>query len=582
MDKIEVVRILEEIAGMLELQGENPFKIQAYRNAAHALLNMAEDFAKVVQEKRLTEFEGIGPHTAEKISQLALEGDLPYYERLKNVTPEGILDLMQVRGLGARRCKEIYDELKITSLADLKEACLAGRIAKLPGFGIKTEQNILDSLAHQELYSQRHLWWHAMALATPILEGLREIKGVTNAEIAGSLRRRLETIGDLDFLVAASHPEAVMQWFTKHPQVEKVIAQGSTKATVRLQDATIADLRVVTPAQFGFAFLYFTGSKEHNIKIRERAQARGWSLSEYDMEVIDKKAIAPFPKGRKITEKDIYQALGLTYIPPEIRENRGEIELAAKGKLPSLIEIGQIRGTFHNHTTASDGKSTLCEMVAAAEKLGWEYIGIADHSKSSFQAKGLSEEQLSLQLEEIEKLNQSGTFRPHIFAGVECDILQDGSLDCSHELLKKLHYVVISVHNAFNQDAATMTKRLIRAIEDPYATMLGHVTGRLLLKREPYALNIAKVIDACIANDTIMELNASPQRLDMDWRLWQKAAERGLKCCINTDAHATEHLQFLLAGINSARKGWLTKKDVINTLPLKQMQKLLCKMRLHQ
>jgi DNA polymerase (family 10) len=572
MDKKEIAAIFEEIADLLELKGENPFRARAYRRAARVLLTMNKDFQKAVEEGTLTELEGIGKDLSEKITLLARDKRLPLYQKLKKSVPSGVIEMTLIHGLGPKRAKTLYEKLHIKSIAALKKACLRGEVAKLPGFSSKMEKNILDAMAHREKYLQRHLWWEAMEIAMPILNGLRKLKGVKKAEIAGSLRRKLETIGDLDFLVAAKDPAPVMKWFTKQPNVERILATGETKSTVRLQSGIQADLRVVPEEQFGFAWHHFTGSKEHNVALRQRALAQGWSLSEWGLTAEDRKH--PVPK-KIVTETDLFKAFGMPYIPPELRENLGELEAAEEGKLPTLVEEKDIRGTFHNHTTASDGRNALQEMVSAAQKLGWEYIGIADHSKSSFQANGLNEESLLKQIEEIRRLNASKKFRIHIFAGTECDILPSGKLDFSDNLLKKLDYVVVSIHSALSQDEKTVTKRLIRAIENPYTTMVGHLTGRLLLRREPYALNIPKVIDACIANKKIIELNANPQRLDMDWRLWHAASEKGLLCCINTDAHSTQNLDFFRAGINIARKGWLEKKHILNTRPLKQVQKIL-------
>ncbi len=572
MDKSKIAEVLEEIAVLLELQGANPFRIRAYRNAARSLLNTDRNLKDLIQEKKLTDLEGIGKDLAEKITLLATKKRLPFYEKLKKSTPQGILKLIQIPGLGPKKVKTLYQKLRIQSIKDLKKACLAGKIAKLKGFGKKTEQNILDAIGHGEVYQKRHLFWDAMHTAGPILESLRQLKQVKEAEIAGSLRRKLETIGDLDFLVASSNPEAVMDWFVSQPFVKRVIAKGTTKASIRLQDGMQADLRIVPQTQFGFALFYFTGSKEHNIKIRERSLKRGWSLSEYGFKG---KSPPSFASKKHPTETDIYKALSLPYIPPELREDRGEIEAAEKRKLPILIEEKQILGTLHNHTTASDGRNSLKEMVLKAEQLGWEYIGISDHSKSSVQANGLNPERLLAQIAEIRKLNASKKFTPFIFAGTECDILADGSLDFSDDLLEMLDYVIGSVHSSLRQDEKTMTKRIIRAIEHPRLTILGHPTGRLLLQREGCSVNLQKVIDACIANKKIMELNGNPHRLDMDWRFWHAASEKGLLCCINTDAHTTEGLEFFRAGVNIARKGWLEKKHVLNTLSLKEMKKYL-------
>lgn len=573
MDKNEIAKIFEEIADLLELQGENPFKVRAYRTAARSLLNFEGNLKLLVKEEKLTDLEGIGEHIAEKIAELVKNGRLPYYEKLKKSIPAGMLELIQIHGLGPKKVKTLYQKLKIHTIKALKEAAEKGKIAKIKGFGAKTEQNILHSLAHREAYQKRTLWWDAMALAEPILEGFKKLKGVAKAEIAGSLRRKLETVGDLDFVVASSHPKPIMKWFTSLPGVEKILASGETKSSIRLEGGIQADLRIVDEKEFGFALCYFTGSKEHSIKLRDRALSRGWSLSEYGLAAGKKKA----PKmGRSPSEAEIYQTLGYPYIPPELRENRGELETV---KLPDLIAIEEIRGTLHNHTTASDGKSTLKEMALAAKKMGWEYLGISDHSKSSIQANGLSEERLLEQIEEIRKLNASKKLGIHLFASSECDILANGDLDYPERILKKLDYVVASIHSSLSQDEKTMTRRIIRAVENPNMTILGHLTGRLLLKREPYAVNTEKVIDACIANKKIIELNGHPQRLDMDWRLWHKASEKGLLCCINTDAHHADNHQFILTGVNAARKGWLEKRQVINTLSLKEIDKFLKSLR---
>ncbi len=567
MHKKEIARILEEIATLLELKGDNPFRVRAYRNGARALLNMEEDLAEVIQKEKLTEYEGIGDHLAQKIAELYQTGKLPYYENLKKKTPPGLLKLIQIQGLGPKKVKVLYQKLKIHSIEDLKKAAENGRIAKLKGFGTKTEQNILQSLQHRETYRKRVLWWDAWQRAVPILKELKKLKGVKQAEICGSLRRKLETIGDLDFLVGSDNPKPVMDWFASLGM--RTLAKGETRASIELHGGMQADLRIVPTDQFIYALVYFTGSKEHNIKIRTRSLKRGWSLSEYGFEPEKKKMAMP-----KInSEEGLYRALNLSYIPPELRENLGEIEAAEKGTIPNLIEEGDIRGTFHNHTTASDGRNTLKEMIEAAENLGWEYVGISDHSKSSFQANGLSEEQLLAQIGTIRKLNASKKYKIHIFAGSECDILPNGSLDFSDKTLKQLDFVIASVHSSLSQDEETMTKRIIKALEHPLTTMLGHPTGRLLLQREPYAVDLAKVIDAAIANKKIIELNGNPMRLDMDWRLWRGAVKKGLLCCINCDAHAADQLEFFRTGVNVARKGWVTKKEVINTLPLKEVAK---------
>src|SRR3990167_2190016 len=464
MDKEELARILEKIADLLELKGENPFKVRAYRNAAKAILGLEKSLEEIIREGKLLEIEGIGKSLADKIEQLASKGKLAFYEKLKKSLPRGLLDLMQVQGLGPKKVVLLYKKLKIQSLSGLKKACLKGQIAKLKGFGEKTEKNILDSLEHREEYQKRHLWWDGMEVATEILEGLKALKEASKAEIAGSLRRKMETVGDLDFVVGSSNPKPVMKWFTSQPMVEKVIAKGEKKASVKLKGGMEADIRIVPEHQFGFAFCYFTGSKEHTVKLRELSLKKSWSLSEYGFEGT-KKGVVPKAFTRKeVSEEAIYKSLGLSFIPPELRENRGEFEAAAKSEIPSLITDADICGTLHNHTTSSDGRSTLKEMIQGAEKLKWEYLGISDHSKSSFQANGLSEERLLKQVEEIKKINASKEFSLYVFAGTECDILPNGALDFSEKTLAKLDYVIASVHSSLTQDEKTMTKRMIKAI----------------------------------------------------------------------------------------------------------------------
>lgn len=569
MDKHDIAKVLDEIAELLEVQGENPFKVRAYRNAARAIESIDEDIHALVEEKRLQDLPGIGEKIAEKITTLIHTGHLPYYDELKSSIPHEVLQFLKLPGLGAKKTHLLYEQLGIKTLQELQEACKSNLIANLPGFGEKSQDKILKGLSKLKQYSARHLWWEAMQQAEPILEGLRALKTVTRAEIAGSLRRGLETVGDLDFLVASSDPEQVMEWFYSRPWVESVIARGHSKSAIRTKKGLQAEVRVLSAEQFAFGLIYYTGSKEHNIKIRQLAIKQGYSLSEYELK--------PHLFTGVVTEEKIYQALKLRYIPPELREDRGEIEAARQDRLPKLIEEKDLKGAFHCHTTESDGHNSLEEMVQASQNLGWQYIGIADHSKSSYQANGLSQERLYKQIEQIRQLNASKKFKTHIFSGLECDILTDGTLDFPDEILQELDYVVISIHRGFHLDEQTMTKRLIRAIENPNSSMVGHLTGRLLLKREPYAIDVEKVIDACIANGTIMELNGQPERLDMDWRYWHKAKEKGLKCVINPDAHSTKDLAYLKTGSLSARKGWLEKQDVINTLPLSRIRKFLSK-----
>jgi DNA polymerase (family X) len=583
MTKVEIADALNEIGMLMELKGENPFKIRAYSAGARAIEGIENDeFEKLVTGGTLQTIKGIGEALSAKITELHSTGRLVFLEELRASVEPGLVEMLKIPGLGPKKIAAVRKELGIVTVPDLEKACKEGRVAALAGFGEKTQEKILAGIRNREAYSRRHLWWMADEVAGAIVAGLRSLPQVKRAESAGSLRRGLETVGDLDFIVAASDVVPVMDWFTTQPGVAEVTAKGETKSSVRFEDGLQADIRIVPAEQFAFALHHFTGSKDHNVQMRQRAQDRGMSLSEWGLvpaegEGTAKEKAAGGAGVRASEEAAIFKALGLSFIPPELREGMGEIEAAEKGEIPKLIELSDIRGAFHNHTTATDGSNTLSEMAAAAQALGWEYLGIADHSKSARQARGMSEERLLSQLEQIEALNRSGKFKTRVFAGVECDILPDGQLDFDDGILARLDYVVASVHSSFGQAQDVMTARIIRALENPRVTMLGHLTGRILLEREPYLVDIPKVIDAAIANGACIELNANPHRLDMDWRHWKRAAERGLECSINPDAHDDYGLQFVRAGVNSARKGWLTRKDVVNTLPLKAMTAWLAK-----
>lgn len=578
MEKIEIIEILDLIGTMLEIKGENPFKVRAYFSGSRILQTMEEDLGSVIEEGRLGDVPGIGKALTEKIETLFKTGELEFFDKLKDSVPSGLLDLLEVPGLGGKKINALHQKLGVDSIESLTQLCNEGKIAELKGFGEKTQAKILSGIENREAYAARHLWWNARKVADRILPGLRSIPGVERVEAAGSLRRGVETVGDLDFLVASSNPEPIMDWFTKMDGIVEITAHGDTKSSVRFDDGMQADLRVVPSEQFFFALHHFTGSKDHNVRMRQKALSLGLSLSEWGLRPEKEK-----DSSRNVgtveahSEEDIFKALGLQYIPPALREGLGEVEAAESDNLPELLEMDELRGCFHNHTTASDGRNTLEEMTAEAEARGWEYLGISDHSKSSFQANGLDEERLHKQVNAIRELNESGRFRCHVFAGSEVDILSGGKLDFDDADLEILDYVVASVHNGLTQDEETMTARIIKAIEHPMVTMLGHVSSRLLLKREASKITIQKIIDAAIAHNTIIEINANPMRLDMDWRYWRKAAEKGLLCAINPDAHAIQHFDFQLAGVNSARKGWLTGENVLNTRSLIEVKEYLGK-----
>jgi len=586
MTKSQIAEVLQEIATLLELKDENPFKIRAYANAARSLETFGGNLADLQDEEALAKIPGVGKAIAAKIKELAATGSLKYLEELRAEFPAAILDLFSISGLGAKKIKALYEQLHISSIEQLREACESGRVAQLPGFGETTQAKISTAIEQRAKHSGYFQFGQIAAEAESLRRDLASRPDALQVGVAGSYRRRREIVRDVDLVVATKKPAAITEFFVNHALVESVIAQGPTKTSVRLRSGIQCDLRVVSSAEYPFALNYFTGSKEHNIEMRSRALARGWTLNEYRLA-----RLPPDPKAKKARagravskstpkiptvreEADLYRALGLDFVPPELRENCGEFEAAETHSLPRLLEQDNLRGTFHCHTVASDGHNTLEEMVTAAQKLGLEYLGIAEHSKSSIQAHGIDAVKLRSQIAAIRKLNKkSNGFR--VFAGVECDILRDGRLDFDDELLAELDYAVASIHSVFNLSEAEMTKRIIRAMENPFITILGHPTGRLLLKRDPYLVDVPAVLEAAAATGTWIELNAAPKRLDLDWRWWPLAKQKGVKCVINPDAHRTERLQDLWFGVGIARKGWLTKSDVMNCLPLGKIESAL-------
>lgn len=575
MDRNAIADVLREISVLLDLRGENRFKVLAYANAARTLETLQEDLGRLIAEKRLGELKGIGAELSKKIAELHAAGRLPFHEELKASFPPGLLDCLRIPGLGPKKVKVLWDQLQIDSLGDLKLACDRGAIAGLDGFGEKTQAKILEGIANLDKYRGHFLLAEAEAVAHPLLETLRACKAAKRVESAGSLRRRKEVVRDLDFVVATDDPASVMETFLSAPGAGKVVNRGPTKSSMLLENGMQADVRCVTPAEFPFALAYFTGSKEHNIVMRQRAIERKLKLNEYGLFTVA--AGSEEPKACR-DEAAIYRELGLAFVPPELREDMGEFEAAEKDALPRLVRAGDLRGTFHCHTTASDGRNSLDEMVRAAIALGWEYLGIADHSKASAVANGLDEKRLAAQGKEIAALNrrladEGRKFR--IFTGSEVDILADGRLDFSDDLLAGLDFVVASIHQGFTGDEAKQTARVLRALSNPHVTMLGHPTGRLLLGREPYPLDLGTVIEAAAANGMIIEFNATPSRMELDWRWWKRARDLGVMCSINPDAHATDQLRLAMDGAATASKGWLRPEDVLNTRPLAQVEKLL-------
>jgi DNA polymerase (family 10) len=572
MNKEQVATVLDEIGTLLELQGENSFRCNTYHAAARTIAQVEGDIAGLVATQDLAKVRGIGESLFTKISTLVTTGTLPYYEDLKAKTPPGLLQMLRVQGVGPKKVKALYDQLGVDDLDKLKEACESGEVAKLKGFGEKTAHKILEGLAFLSEVGGRLRIDQALTMATALLDGLRDGPGVIRMELCGSLRRRKEVIRDIDMLVSAADAGPIMDRFVSLPGVKSVIGKGETKSSVIVTDGRVtmnADLRVVSDQQFPFALHYFTGSKEHNIRVRGRAQARGLKLNEYEL-VGTGKPIACR------TEADIFRALDLDYIPPELREDTGEIDAAENHTLPKLLEVDDVQGVFHNHTVYSDGANTVEDMARAAKALGLKYLGFGDHSPSLTVANGLSPDRVRQQQAEIEAVGKK-LKGIHLFKGTEVDILADGTLDYDDDLLATFDYVVASVHSHFALSRADMTKRILRAVRHPRVTMLGHATGRLLLKRDGYDVDLEAILQAAAECGTMIEINAHPVRLDIDWVHCKRARSLGVKLVINPDAHTCDELALYRYGIDVARRGWLTKDDVFNTLSAAEVTKVLAR-----
>jgi len=580
MQKDEIADILKEIGVFLELKGENPFKTRAYQNGARTLENLAEPLEPLIAEERLGSIKGIGKALAEKITELATTGRLAYYDELKASIPDGLIAMLNIPGLGPKKVKTVYSKLGIETVEALEQACKDSQLAELPGFGKKTESKILEGIEFRRNYASHHHVSAALNLAEPILEQLRAHPDVIRCSTAGSLRRHKEIVRDIDFLVSSKNSESIIRFFTDQAGILSVSAKGDTKASVILEGGIQGDLRVVSDAEYPFAQAYFTGSKEHNIAMRQRAIARGLRLNEYGLFKSTEETRDPKLRLDCKTEEDIFAALDLADIPPELREDKGEFDAAEAGKIPRLIEWTNLKGSLHNHSNWSDGSESLEEIATYMSELGCAYWAITDHSRASFQANGLDEARLRKQIAEIARVNgqleaDGNNFR--LLSGIEVDILKN-RLDFEDALLAELDVVVASLHVAGSNEADN-TGRLIAAAENRNVHMLAHLTGRLLLRREPYPIDQHAVIDACAATGTWLELNAHPYRFDLDWRLWQHAKAKGVKCVINPDTHRNEDAGYLRLGAGIARKGWLTADDVINTLPLAKLRKELAKKR---
>lgn len=562
MDKESVVKILYEIAVLLELSGENPFKSRAYETAARSLERATEDISQLVKEGTIFQLPGIGAAIGKKIKTLVETGRLEYYENLKASTPPGHLEMLKIPGLGPKKIRTLYQALGITTIGELEYACRANRLLTLPGFGSKTQENILKGIERVKQYQSRRLYVEALEEAQRISASLRE-KINLPVTIAGSLRRGAETVKDIDLLVASENPGEVGEIFSRLDSIETVTAHGDTKVSVILKSGINADLRIVTHEEYPYALHHFTGSREHNTALRSRARDLGFKMNEYGLLHGEEKIICH-------GEEEIFSHLHLPYIPPELRENMGEIEAAERGELPSLVEEKDIRGILHIHSNFSDGTLSIEEIALIARQMGYSYIGITDHSQSAYYAGGLKKEAIIEQARVINTLNEKmAPFR--IFMGIEADILPDGSLDYEEEILAQFDFVIAAVHSHFQMKEGEMTERIKRALRHPYTTILAHPTGRLLLSREPYEVNMGEVMAQAAAYRKAIELNANPYRLDLSWRNCIHAKKMGVKIAINPDIHDLAGFQYLSLGVKIARKGWLEKSDCLNCLEAEEL-----------
>ncbi len=559
MRNSEVASLLYNISELLEIKGENPFKIRAYAKAARAIEGMTEDIEKVARDKKLKEIPGVGEAIATKLEEYLATGKLEYYEDLKKQVPVELHEMLKIPGIGPKTLKLLHEELGIKSVEELEKAARGHRLRRLSHFGATKEDNIIKAIERFRQRSTRIPLGTALPLAREIAGALKRSGFVEKIEPAGSLRRRKETVGDIDILATSKDSAAAIEAFVHMPVVKEILGKGSTKATAVTKDAIQVDLRIMESKSFGTSLQYFTGSKEHNIKLRDLARQKGLKLSEYDLEEIS--------TGKKLyyeSDDEVYRKLGLSPIPPEIREDTGEIEAALGGKLPHLVEIKDIKGDFHVHTDWSEGKNTLSEMVEAAQKLGYEYIAVTDHSKAMGITHGLSEERLQKQIEEIDKLNNK-LMDFHVLAGIEVDIKADSSLDFPDNILEQCDVVVAALHTGQNQTRREITGRLITAMENENVDIIAHPTGRIIGEREAYDVDVDALLDAAAGTGTVLEINAYPTRLDLSDVNARKAKSRGIKMAIGTDAHNSGHLGYMEFGVNVARRGWLEREDLMNT-----------------
>jgi len=571
MENIAIAKIFDEVADLLDIQGANPFRVRAYRTAARTIGTLGKPAASLVEADghALEQLPGIGADLAEKIATICRTGKLPLLAELTRKTPESLVALLRIPGFGPKRAKRVHKALGVETLADLERAARSGRLAKLKGFGPATEQAVLRGIAQDKAHVTRTPIAEAEAYIRPILEALKDAPGVQRLDVAGSYRRRAETVGDVDILIAATKSGPIAERFVRHPDVTRVLAQGDTRCSVVLASGLQVDLRIVPPISYGSALHYFTGSKAHNIAVRTLGVRRHLKINEYGV----------FRGAKRIAgakEEDVFKAVGLPWIPPELRENRGELDAARAGTLPDLVALDDIRGDLQMHTTYTDGKNSLAEMAQACADRGYEYIAITDHTKAVRVAGGLGRAEFRKQFRELEAV-QKKVRGLTILKSAEVDILDDGSLDLDEATLAELDVVVVSVHSRFNLTKSAMTTRVVRALQHPRAHILGHPTGRLIGKRDPYALDMEAVVKAARDHGVMLEINAQPDRLDLSDLHASMAREAGVRLVISTDAHRVEELSFMRYGVDQARRGWCTARDIANTASLAAFRKLLAK-----
>jgi len=578
MTNQEVAEKLREIYNLMQLAGENRFRAIAFDRAAQTIEGLNDEIAKHIEKGTLTDIKGIGKSIAEDIQAYAETGTMPVLEDLKERVPKGLIEWLNISGLGPKNIVKIHQKLGITEITELKEACQSGAVADLPGLGQKSADKIIKSIEYLEKFGERARLDQALEIAEPVFEFVKNLDGVRQCEIAGSLRRSRETIGDVDVLVAAKpeDAEAIFDQFINHELVVEVLGRGDTKSSVRTENGRQVDLRIVKPEEFPAALMYFTGSKEHNIVLRQRARERGMALNEYGLFKLNDQNETDFDKPIKTSsEEEIYQKLDLNFVPPEHREDRGEFEFYEEHKNMELVSESDIKGVVHAHSTWSDGKYTIRQMAEACMERGYEYLGLTDHSKTAAYAGGLTIDEVKRQWKEIDDLNEefeSEGKNFKIFKGMEADILSDGSLDYPDEILAGFDFVIASVHSGLNMSLEDMMNRFENAIKNPYTQIVGHPTGRLLLKREESKLDLNRLIELAAEHNTVIEINASPWRLDMDWKFGNKAKEVGLMTSINPDAHSTEGIDDIRYGVMIARKAKFEPARVLNTKSIDEFE----------